>query len=298
MLASRRTLAARGFNEAVTWAFIPEAHAKFFGGGQPELKLSNAISSELTDMRPSLLPNLIAAAGRNIARGFADLALAEVGHAYAGDKPENETLRAAGIRRGSYTPRNVQGAARAVDLFDVKADLLTVIEACGIAAPQIVAGAAAWFHPGRSGTVQMGPQNKLAFFGEIHPRVLSAMDVKGPLVAFEIILNALPSSKSKGAARAALMNFDLMPVSRDFAFVVDDQVQAAELLKAVKGVDKVLISEASVFDIYKLADGKTSLAVEVTLQPRDKTLTDVEIEALSAKIVATANKAVGASLRT
>ncbi len=298
MLASRRTLAARGFNEAVTWAFIPEAHAKFFGGGQPELKLSNAISSELTDMRPSLLPNLIAAAGRNIARGFADLALAEVGHAYAGDKPENETLRAAGIRRGSYTPRNVQGAARAVDLFDVKADLLTVIEACGIAAPQIVAGAAAWFHPGRSGTVQMGPQNKLAFFGEIHPRVLSAMDVKGPLVAFEIILNALPSSKSKGAARAALMNFDLMPVSRDFAFVVDDQVQAAELLKAVKGVDKVLISEASVFDIYKLAGGKTSLAVEVTLQPRDKTLTDVEIEALSAKIVATANKAVGASLRT
>jgi len=298
MLASRRTLAARGFNEAVTWAFIPEAHAKLFGGGQPELKLSNAISSELTDMRPSLLPNLIAAAGRNIARGFADLALAEVGHAYAGDKPENETLRAAGIRRGSYTPRNVQGAARAVDLFDVKADLLTVIEACGIAAPQIVAGAAAWFHPGRSGTVQMGPQNKLAFFGEIHPRVLSAMDVKGPLVAFEIILNALPSSKSKGAARAALMNFDLMPVSRDFAFVVDDQVQAAELLKAVKGVDKLLISEASVFDIYKLAGGKTSLAVEVTLQPRDKTLTDVEIEALSAKIVATANKAVGASLRT
>jgi phenylalanyl-tRNA synthetase beta chain len=297
MLASRRTLATRGFNEAVTWAFIPEAHAKLFGGGQYELKLSNAISSELTDMRPSLLPNLIAAAGRNIARGFADLMLAEVGHAYAGDTPADETLRAAGIRRGAQTSRNVQGGVRSVDVFDVKADVLAVIEACGIAVPQIVAGGPAWFHPGRSGTIQMGPQNKLAYFGEIHPRILSALDVKGPLVAFEIILNALPSSKSKSAARAALVNFDLMPVSRDFAFVVDDTVQAAELLKAVKGVDKVLISDATVFDLYKLEGGKTSLAVEVTLQPRDKTLTDVEIEALSAKIVATVQKAVGATLR-
>jgi phenylalanyl-tRNA synthetase beta chain len=298
MLAARRSLATRGFNEAVTWAFIPEGHAKLFGGGQPELKLSNAISSELTDMRPSLLPNLIAAAGRNIARGFADLMLAEVGHAYAGDKPTDETLRAAGIRRGAVMPRNVHGGMRNADVFDVKADVLVVIEACGIAAPQIVSGAPAWFHPGRSGTLQMGPQNKLAYFGEIHPRILSAMDVKGPLVAFEIILNALPTSKSKTAARAALMNFDLMPVSRDFAFVVDDHVQAAELIKAVKGVDKVLISDATVFDLYKLEGGKTSLAVEVTLQPRDKTLTDVEIEALSAKIVATAQKVVGASLRS
>jgi phenylalanyl-tRNA synthetase beta chain len=298
MLSARRTLAARGFNEAVTWAFIPEAHAKLFGGGQPELKLSNAISSELTDMRPSLLPNLIAAAGRNVARGFADLMLAEVGHAYAGDKPENETLRAAGIRRGHVTGRNVHGGMRLVDTFDVKADVLAVIEACGIASAQIVSGAPAWFHPGRSGTVQMGPQNKIAYFGEVHPRILSAMDVKGPLVAFDIILNALPSSKSKGAARAALLNFDLMPVSRDFAFVVDHKVQAAELIKAVKGVDKVLIADAAVFDVFKLDDTRSSLAVEVTLQPRDKTLTDAEIEALSAKIIATAEKAVGASLRS
>jgi phenylalanyl-tRNA synthetase beta chain len=298
MLASRRTLATRGFNEAVTWAFIPEAHAKLFGGGQNELKLSNAISSELTDMRPSLLPNLISAAGRNIARGFADLMLAEVGHAYAGDKPADETLRAAGIRRGSFTSRNVQGGVRAADTFDVKADVLAVLEACGLAAPQIVAGAPAWFHPGRSGTIQLGPKNHLAYFGEIHPRILSAMDVKGPLVAFEIILNALPVAKTKSIARAALVNFDLMPVSRDFAFVVDDKVQAAELIKAVKGVDKILISEATVFDLYKLEGGKTSLALEVTLQPRDKTLTDIEIEALSAKIVATAEKAVGASLRS
>jgi phenylalanyl-tRNA synthetase beta chain len=298
MLASRRTLATRGFNEAVTWAFIPEAHAKLFGGGQNELKLSNAISSELTDMRPSLLPNLISAAGRNIARGFADLMLAEVGHAYAGDKPADETLRAAGIRRGTQTARNVQGGVRNVDVFDVKADVLAVIEACGIASAQIASGAPAWFHPGRSGTVQMGPKNHLAYFGEIHPRILSAMDVKGPLVAFEIILNALPAARAKTAARAALVNFDLMPVSRDFAFVVDDHVQAADLLKAVKGVDKALISDACVFDVYKLEGGKSSLGVEVILQPREKTLTDVEIEALSAKIVATANQAVGATLRS
>ena len=300
MLAARRTLATRGFNEAVTWAFLPEAHAKLFGGGQPELKLGNPISSELSDMRPSLLPNLIAAAGRNVDRGFADLSLTEVGHAYAGDKPENETLRAAGIRRGSATSRNVHGGKRDVDVFDAKADVLAVLESAGLAVGslQIIAGAPAWFHPGRSGTVQMGPQNKLAFFGEIHPRVLSAMDVKGPLVGFEIILNALPASKAKSNARAALNISDLMPLSRDFAFVVDDKVQAAELVKAVKGVDKVLIADVNVFDLYKLEGGKTSLAVEVTLQPKDKTFTEVEIEALSTKIVATANKAVGAILRS
>ncbi len=297
MLAARRILATRGFNEAVTWAFIPEAHAALFGGGQHELKLSNAISSELTDMRPSLLPNLIAAAGRNMARGFADLNLAEVGHAYAGDQPQHETLRAAGIRRGSFMPRNVQGQARNVDVFDVKADVLAVLDACGVATPQIVAGAPAWFHPGRSGTLQMGPQNKIAYFGEIHPRILNAMDVKGPLVAFEIILNALPASKQKSAARAALVMSDLLPVTRDFAFVVDDKVQAAELIKAVKGVDKLLIADAQVFDVYKLEGDKTSLALEVTLQPREKTFNDAEIEALSAKIVATAAKAVGATLR-
>ena len=300
MLAARRILATRGFNEAVTWAFLPEAHSKLFGGGLPELKLGNPISSELSDMRPSLLPNLIAAAGRNVARGFADVMLAEVGHAYAGDKLENETLRAAGIRRGAAVSRNVHEAKRDVDAFDVKADVLTVLENCGVAVNtlQVVAGAPAWFHPGRSGTIQMGPQNKIATFGEIHPRVLSAMDVKGPLVAFEIILNALPASKSKSNARAALNISDLMPLSRDFAFVVDDKVQAAELVKAVKGVDKVLIADVNVFDLYKLEGGKTSLAVEVTLQPKDKTLTDVEIEALSAKIVATVAKAVGATLRS
>ena len=300
MLSARRTLAARGFNEAITWAFLAEDHARLFGGGQLDLKLANPISSELSDMRPSLLPNLIAAAGRNIDRGFADMMLSEVGHAYAGDRPQDETLRAAGIRRGMATPRNVHGPARAVDVFDAKADALAVLDAAGapVATVQIVAGAPAWFHPGRSGTIQMGPKNQLAHFGEIHPRVLAAMDVKGPLVAFEVILNAIPGTKSRSATRAALNASDLLPLSRDFAFVVDSSVEAEKLVKAARGADKALISDVAVFDLYRLDDGKTSLALEVTLQPRDKTLTDAEIEAVSARIVGAVTKATGGILRT
>jgi phenylalanyl-tRNA synthetase beta chain len=300
MLAARRMLASRGFNEAITWAFLPEDQAKLFGGGKPELKLANPISSELSDMRPSLLPNLIAAAGRNMDRGFADLMLAEVGHAYAGDRPQDETLRAAGIRRGAFTGRNVHGGARAVDAFDAKADALAVLEAAGAAVStlQVVAGGPEWFHPGRCGTIQMGPQNKLGFFGELHPRVLAAMDVKGPLVGFEIVLNAIPVPKSRSATRAALVTSDLMPLTRDFAFVVDDAVEAEKLVKAARSADKALISDVTVFDLYKLDGGKTSLAIEVTLQPRDKTLTEPEIEAVSAKIVQAVGKATGGILRS
>jgi phenylalanyl-tRNA synthetase beta chain len=300
MLAARRTLAARGFNEAATWAFLPEAHARLFGGGQPELKLANPISSELSDMRPSLLPNLMAAAGRNMARGFSDLALSEIGHAYAGERPQDETLRAAGIRRGAAVARNWQGGARSVDAFDAKADALAVLEAAGapVATVQFVSGAPAWYHPGRSGIIQMGPQNKLAYFGELHPRVLAAMDVKGPLVGFEVVLNAIPASKAKSATRAALNASDLMPVSRDFAFVIDPGVEADKLVKAAKGADRALIADVNVFDLFPLDNGKMSLAIEVTLQPRDATLTDKDIDAVSTRIIAMVQKATGATLRT
>ncbi len=299
MLAARRTLASRGFNEAVTWSFIPEDHAKLFGGGQAELKLANPISSELSDMRPTLLPNLIAAAGRNVKRGFADLSISEIGHAYAGDKPTDETLRAGGVRRGSASPRNWQGGARPVDAFDAKADALAVLEAAeaAVGSLQVVAGAPSWYHPGRSGTIQMGPQNKLAYFGEIHPRVLAAMDVKGPLVAFEVVLNSIPVPKSKSATRSALNVSDLPAVTRDFAFVVDDAVEADKLIKALRGVDKALIVDAAVFDVFKLDAGKKSYAVEVTLQPKDKTFTDEEIEAVSQKIISGVTKATGGVLR-
>ena len=299
MLASRRTLAQRGFNEAVTYAFLDHDTAERFGGGQKSLQLANAISSELTDMRPSLLANLVAAAGRNIARGFSDFAISEIGHAYAGDRPEDETLRAAGIRQGASAPKQWLGGARSVDAFDVKADVLAVLEACGMAAStlQVVQGVPAWFHPGRSGTIQMGPKNQIAWFGEIHPGVLMEMDVKGPVVAFEIVLNMIPAPRQKGTAKPALQLSDLMPLSRDFAFVVEPTVQAAELLKAAKGADKALIADAQVFDVFKLPDGKVSLAVSVTLQPKDKTLTEEDIEAVSAKVVAMVNKATGGVLR-
>jgi phenylalanyl-tRNA synthetase beta chain len=302
MLSARRTLSERGFNEAVTYAFLPEEHAILFGNGQRnrELVLANPISSELSDMRPSLLPNLIAAAARNMKRGILDIALCEVGHAYAGDKPTDETLRAGGVRRGDAVSRQWHGGNRTVDAFDAKADALAVLEAAGanINSLQIVAGAPPWFHPGRSGTIQMGPQNKLAAFGEIHPRVLQAMDAKGPLVAFEIVLNAIPVPKSAKATRAALSVHDLLPVRRDFAFVVDQGVEAEKLVKAAKSADKVLIADAQIFDVFELDGGRRSLALEVTLQPRDKTLTDEEIESVSQKVIASVVKATGANLRS
>ena len=304
MLAARRELAGRGLNEAVTWSFLPHDIATLFGGGQPELELANPISSELTDMRPSLLANLLAAAGRNMARGFVDMGLFEVGQAYAGDRPEDETLRAAGIRRGNSAPRDWTKSARAADAYDVKADCMAALAAAGapVANLQVVAEAPAWFHPGRSGTLQLGPKNKIAVFGEIHPRVLKAMDVKGPVMGFEIILNAIPEPKSKSAARPALENLDLLPVTRDFAFVVDQSVEADKLLKAARGADKALIAEVSLFDVFSggqlAAEGKKSLAIEATLQPRGKTLTEEEIEAVSARIVAAVTKATGGSLRS
>ena len=305
MIAARRTLAARGLNEAVTWSFLSEAQAKLFGNGQRNraLVLANPISSELSDMRPSLLPNLIAAAGRNMARGFLDVGLFEVGQAYAGDKPEDETLRAAGIRRGDEVPRNWMGGQRAVDAFTAKADALAVLEAAGaaVATMQVVAEAPTWYHPGRSGTIQMGPQNKIATFGEVHPRVLAEMDVKGPLVAFEVILNAIPAPKDKGNTRPALQASDLMAVKRDFAFVLDQGIEAEKIVKAAKGADKGLISDVIIFDRFTggtLDEGKMSLAIEVTLQPREKTLTEEEIEELSKKVVAQVHKATGGVLRS
>ena len=305
MIAARRTLAARGFNEAVTWSFLPEAQARLFGNGQRNraLVLANPISSELSDMRPSLLPNLIAATGRNMARGFLDVALFEVGQAYAGDKPEDETLRAAGIRRGDAVPRNWMDGQRPVDAFTAKADALAVLEAAGaaVATMQVVAEAPAWYHPGRSGTIQMGPQNKIASFGEIHPRILAEMDVKGPLVAFEVVLNAIPLPKDKGNTRPALQASDLMMVKRDFAFVLDQGIEAEKVVKAARGADKQLISEVIVFDRFTggpLDQGKMSLAIEVTLQPREKTLTEEEIEELSKKVVAQVHKATGGVLRS
>jgi phenylalanyl-tRNA synthetase beta chain len=305
--AAKRTLAARGLAEAVTWTFLAREPAALFGGGKPELELANPISVELSSMRPSLVPNLAAAAQRNVDRGMPDVALFEVGAAFHGGEPGEQTLNACGVRAGTAklagAGRHWSGAAGPVDAFDAKADALAVLAALGLApeAVQVAAGAPPWFHPGRSGALKLGPL-VLGAFGELHPRTLEALGVAGPLAAFELLLDSVPKPKarptrSKGALDAAA----LQPVRRDFAFVVDQGVRAADLVRAAKGADKTLIVEVTVFDLYEgpgVPAGKKSLAIEVVLQPKAKTLTDAEIEAVSAKIVAQVTKATGGALRS
>ena len=304
---AKRALAARGLVEAVTYSFVAKNAAEIFGGGKPELALANPISADLSDMRPSLIPGLLAAAQRNADRGFADLALFEVGQVYFGDQPQDQKMAATGIRRSTAiitgAGRHWAGNGDTVTAFDAKADALAVLAAVGapVGNLQIARNAPAWFHPGRSGTLQLGPQNVLAVFGELHPNVLRKLDVEGPVVAFEVILERVPEPKAKATkTRAALAASDLMPVRRDFAFVVDETTEAMAILRAAKGADKALVSDANVFDVYRgtgVEDGKKSVAIEVTLQPRDKTLTEAEIEAVAGKIVAQVAKATGGSLR-
>ncbi|MCW5716025.1 MAG: phenylalanine--tRNA ligase subunit beta [Bauldia sp.] len=305
---ARRALAARGLVEAVTWSFIPKDRAVLFGGGQPELSLANPISADMTDMRPSLLPGLAAAAQRNVARGFGDGALFEVGQIYRGVRPEDQFTAAAGIRYGSAgvagSGRHWQAATRSVDVFDAKADLMALLDALGIATDkvQVVSGGPAWFHPGRAGTVQLGPKTVLGWFGEFHPTTLEQLDMSGPVAAFVVILEALPTPKVKATkTRPPLDLPDLQAVRRDFAFVVDRGVEAARIVRAAEGADRKLIAAVQVFDVFEgpaIGEGKRSVAIEVTLQPWQKTLTEADIEAVSAKIVAETVKATGAVLRS
>lgn len=303
---ARRALAARGMVEAVTWSFITKDAADLFGGGKPELKLANPIASELSDMRPSLLPGLVAAAQLNADRGFGDAALFEVGQVFAGDRPQDQLVAASGVRRGlassQGTGRHWTGSASA-DAFDAKADALAVLAAAGapMQALQIAAGGPAWLHPGRSGTIQIGPQNIIGWFGELHPRALEALKADGPLMVFEVILDRIPDAKSKATRAKPLLDLSaFQPVSRDFAFIVDRKVKAVDIVRTAQGVDKKLITGVSVFDVYEgkgIDPDKKSVAIAVTLQPREKTLTDQEIEAVAARIVAEVTKKTGGTLR-
>ena len=303
---ARRALAARGMVEAVTWSFVSKEAAKIFGGGADALALSNPIASDLSDMRPSLLPGLIKAAGANAARGAGDVALFEVGQIFLGDGPGDQRQAASGIRRGTAKPsgsgRHWAGNAAVVDAFDAKADALAALSACGapVANLQVTTDAPGWYHPGRSGTLRLG-SNAMAHFGEIHPAVLEALDVTGPLIAFEIVLDKIPEPKAK--ATRVKPNLDLSPfqaVKRDFAFLVGRDVAAADILRAAQGADKKLVTGVGVFDLYEgkgIDPDKKSVAVEVTLQPRERTLTDKEIEEVAGRIVAEVAKKTGATLR-
>lgn len=304
---AKRTLAARGLVEAVTWSFISHDQAKLFGGGSPRLALANPIAADLSDMRPSLLPGLIRGAQSNADRGFPDVALFEVGQVFKSDEPEGQLIAAAGLRRGSArldaTGRRWDGGAKPVDVFDAKADVLGLLSGLGIPTGglQIVAGGPAWAHPGRSATLQFGPKGVIGAFGEVHPKILKALDVKGPLVAFEIHLDALPLPKAKPTKVKPKLNLsDFQPVTRDFAFIVDKAVAAGDMVKTAQGTDRALIANVGVFDLYEGAGveaGKKSVALAVTLQPTEKTLTEAEIEAVGSKIVAEIGKRYGATLR-
>ena len=299
--AGRRTAAALGYNECVTYSFIDQEAAQLFGDGTDVTRLENPISSDMSHMRPSLLPGLLRAAARNQARGFADLALFEMGHAFHGGEPEEQSLQISGILIGRTGPKDTHGTSRPVDVFDAKADAEAILAAMGAPAKvQILRGGPAWWHPGRHGQIALGPKKVLGIFGELHPKILREMDIKGPAVAFTIWPEEIPLPKNRTASRPALVASELQAVERDFAFVVDASVEALTLVNAAAGADKALITDVRVFDEFiggSLGEGKKSLAISVRLQPTEATLKEAEIEAVAAKIVEKVAKATGGQLR-
>ncbi|MFK0162658.1 phenylalanine--tRNA ligase subunit beta [Rhizobium sp. NPDC090279] len=308
---AKRALASRGMLEAVTWSFISEDQAKLFGGGSNALKLANPIASDMSDMRPSLLPGLLSAVQRNADKGYGDVAIFEVSGTYENDTPEGQRRVAGGIRRGTATlsgagrmwSNAAKGGGKPVDVFDAKADALAVIEACGLPMTniQIEQGGPAWYHPGRSGTIKMGPKVVLGYFGEFHPKTLEALDVSGALAGFEVYVDAMPEPKKKATrTKPALELSPFQAVKRDFAFVVDKSVEAGAIIRAAVGADRKLVTGVNVFDIFEgasLGEGKKSIAIEVQIQPAERTLTDEDFEALTQKIVANVAKTTGGVLR-
>ena len=296
----RRTLAARGLTEAVTFSFLPAPQAERFGGGEKALRLVNPISADLDQMRPSILPNLLDAARRNADRGIADVALYELGPIYRDDTPEGQSNVAGGLRAGALGPRDWRQKPGEADLYAAKEDALAVLAAAGAPVDnlQVSDEPPAWFHPGRAGVLRLGP-TVLAHFGELHPEILDAFDVTGPVAAFEAFIDAVALPRAT-RARPLLKLSVFQSVERDFAFIVDRDVPAETLLRAARGVDRKLVTDIRLFDVYEgkgLPKGKKSLAIAVTLQPRDATLTDAEIEAFSARLVAAIEKATGGVLR-
>ena len=306
LMVLRRALALH-LNECVTYSFIDAKSAALFGGGGDAVKLSNPISSEMSHMRPNIFPSLLMAAARNQARGEADMALFEIGQGFNGPEPEDQQTMACGIRVGATAPRNAFGTRRNVDIYDAKADAEAALAAIGapVGNLMVMRNAPAWFHPGRSAVLSLGPKNPLAVFGELHPKVLKGMGVKGTVVGFAIFPDNVPLKKAKSKTRPALAANDLQAVERDFAFVVDASLEVEKLVKAAKGGDKKLIESVNVFDVFggkkaeaQMGAGKKSVAISVRIQPKAATLTDKEIEAISAKVVASVAKVTGGALRS
>ena len=297
----RRAVATLGYDEAVTYTFIDAKAAALFGGGTDATRVANPISAEMTHLRPSLLPGLLRAAARNQARGFADLALFEVGAVFSGGEPGEQAPQVAGLRAGMAGPRAVNADRRAFDVFDARADAEAALAAVGAPATQVFRDAGPEWHPGRSGRLGLGPKRTLATFGELHPRTLRAMGLRGPAVAFVLDPDAVPVPKAAGTARPPLVAADLQAVERDFAFELDAGVEAQAVVAAARGADRALIDEVRVFDEFaggSLGAGRKSLAITIRLQPREATLTDREIEAVGTKVVEKVAKATGGTLRS
>ena len=293
---ARRTLAAAGLTECVTFSFMDARHAALFGAAPASLRLTNPIASDLDQMRPTAVATLALAAGRNAARGFPDLGLFEVGPAFA---ESGQLLVAAGLRAGR-TPRHPLAPARDWGALDARADVLALLVALGVPMEALTTtpDAPACYHPGRSGLVRQGPKTVLAAFGELHPGVLAALDLPGPIAAFEVFLDAIPDPKRRRKAAPDLPA--LQPVRRDFAFLVGVDVAAEAVLRAARGAERTLVAGVSLFDVYAgpgVPEGQKSLAVEVVFQPRERTLTDQELDAASAKVAAAVARATGAVLR-
>ncbi|MEX0297668.1 MAG: phenylalanine--tRNA ligase subunit beta [Kordiimonas sp.] len=300
--AAKRRLASVGMHEAVTWSFMNRKHAEVFGGGGEDLIVGNPISSELDCMRPSILPNLMQAAQRNKDRGLGGVSLFEVGPCYANDSEKGQQLVACGIRSGNTSERHWAKAQEAVSVFDAKRDALAALEAIGapVANLQVFEEAPNYYHPGRSGTLRLGPKNILASFGELHPKALKAMDADGPIAGFEVYLDKVPGKRGKSAAKGAVSITNLQSVERDFAFLLANDKRVADLTRAIQGADKKHISGVSVFDVYAgkgVPEDHRSIAISVALTPLDETFSDKDIEAISEKVIAAASKAVGATLR-
>jgi len=296
----RRTLAARGLTEAATFSFISAREAELFGGAKPELRLVNPISADLDAMRPSLLPGLVSAARRNADRGYPDVTLFEVGPLYRDDTPAGQALAAAGVRAGRTGPKHWRETGREVDLYDVKSDALAALATMGasIDGVQVSADPPGWYHPGRAGSLRLGPK-VLGAFGELHPAVIEALDARPPLAGFEVFLDAMPEPRVARAKPPVHLSV-FQPIERDFAFVVDRDLPAETLLRAARGVDRKLVSKIRLFDLYEgagLPEGKKSLAITVVLQPQERTLTDAEIEGFSKRLITQVEKATGGQLR-
>lgn len=297
--AVTRALAARGLNQVITWSFMDSKLARYFDS--KGIKIANPIASDLDEMRPSLVPNLLSAVKRNQDRGIKDVQLFEVGPEFYSLVPKEQRMVACGVRAGNFTPRHFLENVRSVDVFDAKADALDALYASD--APQnmqVVRKAPSWYHPGRSGAFTLG-KNVIAYFGEIHPQILKLFDIKTPVVAFEVYLDNVPQARAKSKAQKLLKMSNLMPLTRDFAFVADKSVEAGKLLSTIQNVDKEKITNVALFDVYegdKLPEGKKSLAVQVTIWPTEKTMTDKEIEILCTQIVNMVKKSTGAELRS